>query len=137
MKQLQNNFTTPEQSKRLLELGLSADSADCYWHFIHRSKNAVLRTELRWLEPPYLNKYTAFVDMAVGTDKYRENRLKTYLPCWSVGRLIEIWLHICDDGFEVHSPCYLPEVLVDAFEDYDRDTFAEYGHHIDFSKLEE
>ncbi len=29
MKQLQNNFTSPEQSKRLLELGLPADSADC------------------------------------------------------------------------------------------------------------
>ena len=27
---LQNNFTTPEQSKRLLELGVPADSADCY-----------------------------------------------------------------------------------------------------------
>ena len=30
MKKLQNNFTTPEQSKRLLELGVPADSADCY-----------------------------------------------------------------------------------------------------------
>ena len=30
MKQLQNNFTTPEQSKRLLELGVPANSADCY-----------------------------------------------------------------------------------------------------------
>ena len=31
MKTLQNNFTTPEQSKRLLELGLPADSADMFW----------------------------------------------------------------------------------------------------------
>ena len=30
IKKLQNNFTTPEQSKRLLELGVPADSADCY-----------------------------------------------------------------------------------------------------------
>ena len=29
MKQLQKDYTTPEQSKRLLELGLPADSADC------------------------------------------------------------------------------------------------------------
>ena len=29
MVKLQNNFTTPEQSKRLLELGVPADSADC------------------------------------------------------------------------------------------------------------
>lgn len=31
IKQLQNNFTTPEQSKRLLELGVPSDSADCYY----------------------------------------------------------------------------------------------------------
>ena len=30
MKKLQSNFTTSEQSKRLLELGVPADSADCY-----------------------------------------------------------------------------------------------------------
>lgn len=29
IKKLQNNFTTPEQSKRLLKLGVPADSADC------------------------------------------------------------------------------------------------------------
>lgn len=28
IKRLQNNFTTPEQSKRLLKLGVPADSAD-------------------------------------------------------------------------------------------------------------
>ena len=28
IKKLQNNFTTPEQSKRLLELSVPADSAD-------------------------------------------------------------------------------------------------------------
>ena len=32
MKQLQNNFTTPEQSKRLLELGVPADSADMFYN---------------------------------------------------------------------------------------------------------
>ena len=31
MKKLQQNFTTTEQSKRLLELGVPADSADCYF----------------------------------------------------------------------------------------------------------
>lgn len=29
---LQRNFTTPEQSKHLLDLGLPEDSADCYFH---------------------------------------------------------------------------------------------------------
>ena len=32
MKQLQNNFTTPEQSKRLLELGVHEDSADMMYY---------------------------------------------------------------------------------------------------------
>lgn len=103
---LQNNFTSPEQSRRLLELGLPADSADCYWHFIRRNEHALLRTELRWLEPPYVDKYTAFVDMAVGHDKYRANRLKTYLPCWSVGRLIEISI-ICGIGDKVPTELYI------------------------------
>ena len=31
MKTLQNNFTTPEQSKKLLELGVPIDSADMFW----------------------------------------------------------------------------------------------------------
>ncbi len=30
MKKLQSNFTTPEQSKRLLEMGVPTDSADFY-----------------------------------------------------------------------------------------------------------
>lgn len=40
MKTLQNNFTTPEQSKRLLEVGVPADSADFYWK--HEHKRGVL-----------------------------------------------------------------------------------------------
>ena len=32
MEKLQINVTTQEQSKRLLELGVPADSADCYYH---------------------------------------------------------------------------------------------------------
>lgn len=31
MKKLQNNYTTPEQSKRLLELGIPAWTADCFY----------------------------------------------------------------------------------------------------------
>lgn len=57
---LQNNFTTVEQSKRLLEIGLPTNSADCYF------------TESGKIEI----KNTAFDIL--------------YTPCWSVGRLIEI-----------------------------------------------
>ena len=135
MKQLQNNFTSPEQSKRLLELGLPAGSADCYWHFIRRNEHALLRTELNWLEPPYVDKYTAFVDMAVGHDKYRENRLKTYLPCWSVGRLIEIMLNSQIDtetyalGIMLDKDVFSIESLIDIIDEDIKE--------FDFSKLEE
>lgn len=68
MKQLQCNFTTQEQSKRLLELGVPADSADCY--------------------------YTAYGLISVIMQNVND---KSFLcevgctPCWSVGRLIEIF----------------------------------------------
>lgn len=65
---LQNNFTTPEQSKRLLELGVPADSADCYF-------NEWQHENIR------------------GADDLNDGfflRHPECFPCWSVGRLIEI-----------------------------------------------
>jgi hypothetical protein len=67
MKTLQNNFTTPEQSKRLLELGVPADSADCYYQDYGSIPMLV------WTETQPLN--------------LRRGILK---PCWSVGRMMEI-----------------------------------------------
>ena len=61
MKQLQCNFTTPEQSKRLLELGVPACTADCY--YTEFGKIEIKNTALDTLYP----------------------------TCWSVGRLIEIY----------------------------------------------
>jgi hypothetical protein len=60
MKTLQRNFTTPEQSKRLLEIGVPAWTADCYYK--ESGKIEVKNTALDILYP----------------------------SCWSVGRLIEI-----------------------------------------------
>lgn len=68
MKKLQNNFTTPEQSKRLLELGVPAWTADC----LYTSKDNIT---------PYV-LLKAMVDYDAG---------KHLIPCWSVGRLIEIY----------------------------------------------
>jgi hypothetical protein len=75
MSKLQNNFTTPEQSKRLLELGVPADSANLFY-----SKFECETFENR---PTlcYGRKYSDIVPSG-----YEKN----YLPCWSVGRLIEI-----------------------------------------------
>lgn len=89
MKKLQNNFTTPEQSKLLLELGVPADSADLY---------CVVK-----------NNYTALLEDGVVYSLQEQNMIKVsktayrkelkigedILPCWSVGRLIEIHLKCC------------------------------------------
>ena len=80
MKKLQNNFTTPEQSKRLLELGVPADSADCY----------LLRT---------FTKGDTFIVEVLHDELYSKKdkftNMLEYLPCWSVGRLIEICKICC------------------------------------------
>lgn len=74
---MNNNFTTPEQSKRLLELGVPADSADLLY-------------DNEWLEidnddPPIV---------IYKTNKFTDYNKVDYTPCWSVGRLIEI-IKIC------------------------------------------
>lgn len=111
MKTLQKHFTTPEQSKMLLELGLPADSADCYFDDISGQVKV---------------KPSCFF--------YPDN------PCWSVGRLIEIMLlcHISDNTgimfdkplYEV-SNCTNIEWCIRVLESSIKCS------HIDFSKLEE
>ena len=89
MKKSQNNFTTMEQSKRLLELGVPADSADCYLLRTHTQGDTfiveVLHDEL------YSKK-----------DKF--SNLLEYMPCWSVGRLMEI-CKICEPKKEYEQLC--------------------------------
>lgn len=84
MKKLQNDFTTPEQSKILLELGLPADSADCFYLKVKPVEDYVyVLTDNR--------TYTE--QAAISEFKYTD-----FLPCWSVGRLIEIF-DICDISY--------------------------------------
>ena len=102
MKTLQNNFTTPEQSKRLLELGVPADSADMWWE-----KNETIRINGEWVHGAAWDK----VPSPLNWDR-DNNRFYTYsetkesveeftgndtLPCWSVGRLMEI-ANICSNS---------------------------------------
>ena len=117
MKKLQNNFTTPEQSKRLLELGVPADSADCFW-FDER--------DLMFLKDELYSDEAKDREWVRATD---------YLPCWSVGRLIEV-MNICAKPKE---QTIMSEELL-----YCRDlvgmlVFMLEGNRsvIDFSKLEE
>lgn len=75
---LQNNYTTQEQSKRLLELGVPADSADCYYMAIGLDAE-----KYGYSDFPYFMT-TNYVD--------KEHVIAGInIPCWSVGRLMEIY----------------------------------------------
>ena len=110
MKTLQNNFTTPEQSKRLLELGVPADSADMYY------KHTMFRPFL-FSEGVLFSAYSKVEDI---------------VPCWSVFRLMEIITicHLSRDG----RFCYRKDMCESLVETICG--FIKYGE-MDFSKLEE
>ena len=120
MKKLQNNFTTPEQSNRLLELGLPANSADCYY-----ARGFNKHTQ-EW-------NYDSFPTIIMEGMFEIE---PTDIPCWSAGRLIGI-MKICnhpDDVDQVfcelaYSKKNLVELIVRLMEENKEIT--------DFSKLEE
>lgn len=107
MKQLQNNYTTPEQSKRLLELGVPDWTADCVTSRYGGSTFFVQECQL----------LRRCIDS------------NNYIPCWSVGRLIEIYF-ICS---------FQPEILID----YTMDDLVDYllglfeSVAMSFSKLED
>jgi hypothetical protein len=88
MKKLQNNFTTPEQSKRLLELGVPADSADMYY------------TRTNPIPKVYIE----------GTTRHAY-----HTPCWSVGRLIEIYL-ICNEVIDNVTELHHSAIKIDVRE---------------------
>ncbi len=114
IKKLQNDFTTQEQSKRLLELGVPADSADCY--YTDRHMTIWVRSEFDKID----------WNAKVG-DKY------FFLPCWSAGRLIKI-IGICHQPIPTEmriATSDIIEYLLDIF-----DTIAD-GSGFDFSKLED
>ena len=114
MKTLQNNFTTPEQSKRLLELGVPADSADCFYH-----KNG---------------KWISIFQMEDKISDFPARFERT--PCWSVGRLIEI-LKECinneDDLIDIFVELqYSNDILITILM-----IFRDNKAILDFSKLDE
>lgn len=107
MKQLQNNFTTHEQSKRLLELGVPAISADCYYRSIYPTTLEVKPSEF----------------------------FKPTFPCWSVGRLVEI-ANICADLDSLDKP-YICLYRGERYIDVMMSIFEKYAEtYMDFSKLE-
>lgn len=110
MKKFNNNFTTPEQSKRLLEFGVPAWTAD----FFYPTKKS---------DMPII-----IVDINVGMN------LKYAIPCWSVGRLMEIYdTYLPDNGDWPNYFKYgnLLEYVIDCID------VAIEKELIDLSKLEE
>ena len=124
MKELQNNFTTPEQSKKLLELGVPADSADMFWT---TSDEKYPSSELVW--NLYIRK----------SDSLDKNFFKIYnmnefqvIPCWSLGRLIEIY--VIARGLDT---AYLPIERGEDMVKYLIRLYEEKVKDLNFSKLEE
>ena len=134
MKKLQSNFTTPEQSKRLFELGVPADSADCY---------ASLGFEnLIWIRNTENEQSEGFFDVLI-------NGKPVNIPIWSAGRLIEIishcynWNESLDAEFTggclgipryTHKDNYLIGAVGFIVREIEKAIMTKY---IDFSKLEE
>lgn len=117
MKKLQNNFTTLEQSKRLLELGVPADSADCWFMGYGFGKGY---SKLPHVHPD--RKFFSTIDY----------------PCWSVGRLIEICKNCYYNRF---TPNFYDASFIHYMFDLNK-LIDEIKMHIefedlDFSKLEE
>ena len=122
MKTLQSNFTTPEQSKRLLELGVPVDSADCYT--TTENGRAVV-----------LNILFSEFNKNIVAGGF--NNPESYLPCWSVGRLLEIYLRCSDRECFSHNEItfYYDEPILDLV--YELFVVAAGLNELDFSKLEE
>lgn len=119
MKQLQNNYTTPEQSRRLLELGLPANSADGVY-------------ELKQIGTKFIMSKTP--DIIPQTMRLSWT-INSRIPCWSVGRLIEIYRTCWTSNLEwdcaFKQEDNIMEYLIFSLEHY-------HNHDmLDFSKLED
>ena len=122
MKTLQNNFTTPEQSKQLLELGVPADSADCYY------QNALPEPKII----PSGRKYQEYINSLTGINR----EIWYFKPCWSVGRLIEIY-NMCVD-FDLDDRAAIVIFIQDESPIVQMmEMFEDKVGIMDFSKLEE
>lgn len=144
MTKFKNNFTTNEQSKKLLDLGVPADSADMYYKqysdtvvyvgevgdvpqgktfYIHEPSLRHINPEGTWTW-----KDGERIDLSGKVDELR----KTDIPCWSVGRLIEIY--IIARGLDT---AYLPIERTEDMIKYLIQLYEEKTKDLDFSKLEE
>ena len=123
MKKLQNNYTTPEQSKRLLELGLPVSSADCFSR--PNGEEIGIYQPVAPCNPDCkIDKFIAYANKRYGRTYY--------IPVWSVGRLIEIYEYCTDEKFQRESSvCNLMADCIRSIQ------LAIRENRFDFSKLED
>lgn len=125
---LKNSFTTIEQSKKLLELGIPEWTADMFFYDVNSEKE-YQPWEICPEAIPINTTYRKYV-------KFVENfKHVHFYPCWSVGRLIEI-MNICS----IHNIVSIYRTDRDVTQiDIIIETIINRinGNSIDFSKLEE
>lgn len=113
-----NNFTTIEQSKRLLKLGFPTDSADMYY------QNALPEPKVI----PVGRMYQEYTNRIIGLNR----EIWYFRPCWSVGRLIEIF-HECSNYDTLSMTSISHETYIEQLIEL----YEGLIDNINFSKLEE
>ena len=133
---MKNNFTTFEQSKRLIELGVPVDSADCVGYIVDKSIDICNEyfqkgeTRITAINPRHT--YTQVTTLKCG-----EVWLDEPFPCWSVGRLIDIINNSTKLGYLVlYSSDILIEKLIKVIENNSKFNEIDFSK-FDLSKLEE
>lgn len=86
---LQNSFTTIEQSKKLLELGIPEWTADMFYDV--NSEKKYRSWEFCPEIIPLNTTYRKYIAYGENFDVFKH---EYFYPCWTVGRLIEI-MNIC------------------------------------------
>lgn len=78
---MERYYTSIEQSKRLLELGLKPETADMFYTLRHREGIANVI--------PVAKPYSDYIKDSLDYNPTYDPKLGKLLPCWSVGRLIQ------------------------------------------------
>ena len=86
MKNLQSNFTTIEQSKQLLELGVPEWTADMFYDVDSEKKYRSWKICPEII--PFNTTYRKYIAYGENFDVFKH---EYFYPCWSVGRLIELY----------------------------------------------
>ena len=78
------HYTSISQSKKLLELGLSPETADMHYLFENFITQPIIKIEVG---------YNKDEEEACLEDNFAPE----YIPCWSLGALLELMPHIIED----------------------------------------